>query len=321
MHARIFTRMQDASSFKRLMFKTFLPIGERRAKTLLNGGRVGLSLRLLCGLGDLFLFRKIRKHLGLSRVHNCLSGAAALSPDIHRFFHAIGVEVVQGYGLTEVAGITNVQRLGGVRLGTCGLPVNGVKTKLAEDGEILIKCQGIFQGYYRDKEATQKIIMENGWLRTGDIGTVTEEGHLAITDRKKDIIITSGGENIAPTEIENRIKVSPYIKEAIAVGDGRKYLCCLIQIDHENVADWAQRRHVTFTTFKSLAENALVHELIDQEIQKANEEFASVWQIKKFHLLTKELDHDDDELTATQKVRREQISRQYYEQIESMYGN
>jgi len=315
----VIIRMKDASWLKRKFFEGFFYVGEKVTRLQLDRKRVPLSLRLLHGLGTLWLYRPLKLELGLLRARVVLSGAAPISPEVLRFFHSIGVSVLEGYGMTEQTGVACVNRPDDVRLGTVGKPLPGVEIQLAEDGEILIQCPHNFVGYYRDPEATERILA-GGWLHTGDVGEWDPEKSLKITDRKKEIIITSGGKNIAPSEIENRLKVSPYIAQAIVIGDRRKYLSALIQIDYENAGKWAQEHNIPYTTFKSLAQNPEVYELIRREVEEANRDFATVETVKKFTLLDKELDHDDDELTATLKVRRKAINERFGHLIEAMYG-
>lgn len=314
----VIIRMKDASWLKRKIFEGFFQVGQRVTRLNLNRKPAPLGLRLLHGLGDLFLYRALKLELGLLRTRVVLSGAAPISPEVLKFFHSVGIPVLEGYGMTEQTGVACANRPDDVRLGTVGKPLPGVEIQLAEDGEILIRCPHNFVGYYRDPEATARIL-EGGWLHTGDVGEWDSAGSLKITDRKKEIIITSGGKNIAPSEIENRLKVSPYITQAIVIGDRRKYLTALIQIDYENVGKWAQERNIPYTTFKSMAQNPQVYELIRQEVEEANRDFASVEMVKKFTLLDKELDHDDDELTATLKVRRKAINERFGHLIEAMY--
>jgi long-chain acyl-CoA synthetase len=246
-----------------------------------------------------------------------MSGGAPVAPEILKFYHSLGIFAIEMWALTESCG-------GGtgphheIKPGSVGQPIRSVKLHLAEDGEILIKADSVFAGYYRDPESTQEIL-SNGWLHTGDVGQMDEDGHLYIVDRKKDIIITSGGKNISPSEIENRMKCSPYIKEAIVIGDGRKYLTALIQIEYDNVGNWAQSNKIPYTTYKSLANSPKVNELVKDEIEKVNETLARAETIKKFKILEKELDQDDEELTATQKVKRKVIAERFEKEIEEIY--
>ena len=205
------------------------------------------------------------------------------------------------------------------RIGGVGKPIPGVEFKIAEDGEILQRGESVFEGYYGNPEATRDVVVD-GWLHTGDVGEVDDDGDLRITDRKKDIIITAGGKNIAPSEIENSLKFSPYIKEAIVIGDRRKFLSCLIQIEFENVSHWAQNNRIAYTNYKSLATHPEVKRLIQGEVDKTNDNFARVERIKKFVILDKELDQDDEELTATMKVKRTNIEKKYRQLIDSIYG-
>jgi long-chain acyl-CoA synthetase len=246
------------------------------------------------------------------------SGGAPIAPEILDFFRGIGVRTLEMYGLTETCGTAAGPHLV-VKHGSVGEPARGLELALAEDGEILLKGDSIFSGYYRDEAATEEAIVDR-WLHTGDVGQLDEEGHLYIVDRKKDIIITSGGKNISPSEIENKMKCSPYIKEAVVIGDRRKYLTALVQIDLENVGNWAQANKVPYTTYKSLAVNPDVYNLIREEVGKANETLANVETIKKFKILEKELDQDDEEMTATQKVKRKVVARRFSQEIDEMYG-
>jgi len=319
MMAGVIIKMKDATWLKRKIYRFCIPIGERFADARLSHGPIPLYLRVLNGIAYMAFFRHLRKELGLLRARVALSGAAPVAPEVLKYFHSLGVPVLEGWGMTEETGIGTVNRPDKVKLGTVGGPIPGVEIKIAEDGEILLKCNHIFAGYWKDPEATARTV-QDGWLYTGDVGEVDQDGRLKITDRKKEIIITSGGKNIAPSEIENRLKCSPYINEAIVIGDGRKFLSALIQIEYDNVAKWAQEQGLAYTTFKSLSQNPKVHELIQEEVNEANKEFSQVETIKKFKLLEKELDHDDDELTATLKLRRKTIYKKFGPIIEEMYG-
>jgi long-chain acyl-CoA synthetase len=247
-----------------------------------------------------------------------MSGGAPIAPEVLSFFRSLGVVTVEMYGLTETCGAVSGPH-GEIKYGSVGEPCRGIECRIGEDGEILIRGDSVFSGYYRDEAATTEVIRD-GWLHTGDIGMIDEDGHLFVVDRKKDILITSGGKNISPSEIENKMKCSPYIKEALVIGDGRKYLTALVQIDYENTGNWAQNNRIPYTTYKSLASNPLVHDLIKQEIAAVNETLANVETIKKFTILEKELDQDDEELTATQKVKRKVVAKRFRKEIEQMYS-
>ena len=317
-HSAVTIKMQDAHPVKRWAYYKFLPVGQRVAERKLSKQDVGIFLKIAFFFTYLFVFRPLRNRLGLLQVRECVSGAAPLSKDIMKFFHSIGLMVKEAYGSTECTGVFSMPVGDDIEIGTTGKPIPGWEYKIASDGEILMKGPGVFTGYFRDEEATRQA-KRDGWLYSGDIGEFDEKGNLKITDRKKEILITASGKNIAPSEIENRLKFSPFIKEAIIIGDRRPYLTALIQIDFDNVADWAQRQEIPFTTFKSLSRDPEVYKLIRGEVDKANKEMSRIESIKKFVLLEKELDRDDDELTATMKVRREMIEKKYGGIIESLY--
>jgi long-chain acyl-CoA synthetase len=246
-----------------------------------------------------------------------MSGGAPIAPEILDFFRALGIYTVEMYGLTETSG-TAAGPHHFIKYGSVGEPCQALEFRLDEGGEILFMGDSIFVGYYRDEKGTREVIAE-GWLHTGDVGKLDEDGHLYIVDRIKDIIITSGGKNISPSEIENKLKCSPYIKEAMVIGDRRPYLTALLQIDYENVSNFAQNNKIAYTTFRSLAQHPDIYELLQRELEKVNETLAQVETIKKFILIEKELDQDDNELTATQKVRRKQVSELFKSEIETLY--
>ena len=248
-----------------------------------------------------------------------MSGGAPIAPEVLTFFRSLGIFTIEMYGLTETCGTVSGPH-GVVKEGSVGEPCHALELRLGDDGEILLKGDSVFAGYYRDPEGTEEIIRD-GWLHTGDIGQMDEDGNLYIVDRKKDIIITSGGKNISPSEIENKMKCSAYIKEAVVIGEGRKYLTALIQLDYDNVGNWAQNNKIPYTTYKSLAENPSVHELIKREVEKVNNTLSQVETIKRFKVLEKELDQDDEELTATQKVKRKIISARFKQKIDEMYAS
>jgi long-chain acyl-CoA synthetase len=247
-----------------------------------------------------------------------VTGAAPIPPKVFLFFRTMGLPLIEVYGQTESSGGVTGQLADDVKLGTVGPPVDGAEVRIADDGEVLVRGGQVFAGYYKDPELTRKTVID-GWLHTGDIAEWCG-GHVKIVDRKKDVIITSGGKNLSPSQIENAMKASPFIKECIVIGDARRYVTALIQIDFENVGKWAEQRGLAFTTFRSLAEHPAVFRLMSQEVDEANEGLAPVEQVKRFNLLTKELDHDDGEVTATMKVRRASIQTKFAAEIEALYA-
>ena len=316
MHAGTLVRMRDASRLKQLLFKTASYFGNITAKRRLKNPNDFIA-KITNFLAQMIAFRSLRKKLGLLNIDNAVSGAAPISPEILRFFMSLGVPIYEGYGMTENSAIATGNTPDKVKLGTVGTPQAGTELKLAEDGEILVRHPGVFKGYYKNEEATKEVIDEDGWLYTGDVGEYDGE-FLKIVDRKKDIIITSGGKNVSPSEIENNIKTSPFIKEAIVIGDDRKFLSALIGLEYDIVSNWALRKNIAHTTYRNLSENEEVQNLIWDEIQKANE-YTSSLQIRKFRMLTKELDHEDGDLTATQKAKRNVIMEKFSDLIEDMY--
>ncbi len=320
--AGVTIRMASASPLKRLSYRLWMGIADGIADTLVRtGGRHTFSTRLRYAIGWLFLYRALRDRLGLRRVRYAASGAAPIAPDVLRFFMGLGVPMHEVYGMTENSAVSTANRPGHIRLGTVGEPYEGVKIRIDEEtGEIQTRHDGNFVGYWGNPQATAEAFTEDGWLRTGDVGEWVDGTHLRITDRLKDIIITSGGKNIAPSEIENALKASPYIREAVVIGDRRRYVTALIGIELDAVGDWAQRRRIPYTTYRDLTEKEEVVALVQSIVDEVNARLAPVEQVKRFRLLPKELDHEDGELTATQKVKRAAIADAFGDLVESMYG-
>ena len=318
MLASVEIRVADASWLKRISYRIWTRIGARLARRRWQG-RFGPGSRLVYLLGWLLLYRSIRVKLGLARVRGALSGAAPIAPQVLEFFWSIGVPVREAYGMTENTAQATVTPEDDVRIGTVGVAAPGAEIKIARDGEILTRGPGTFVGYHKDEGATREAIDVDGWLHTGDLGEMDEDGFLTIIDRKKDIIITAGGKNISPSEIENRIKVSPFVREAIVIGDQRKYLTALIGTEGDTVGNWATRKRVPFTTYEDLSSKPEVTRLIEGWLDEVNKDLARVETIKRFELLPKELDQQEGELTATQKVKRAHISEEFGELIDSMY--
>lgn len=315
----IVVNIQDSSRIKRWLFGSSLKIGYRVADLKLAKQPVNPGLRFAWWLGYLLMFRALQNYVGLRKAKLSFAAAAKVSPEVLRFFHAIGIVAKEGYGMTECTGLSFIHMGDDIKLGTVGKPVSCIEYKIADDGELMKRGPSIFVGYYKNPEATANAIAD-GWLMTGDIAEVDQDGHVSIVDRKKDILITSGGKNIAPSLVENELKVSPYIKEAILLGDGKNFVSALIQLDFENVGKWATDRKLPYTNFKSLSLLPEVRKLIEKEVQEVNEKFARVENVRKFLLLSKELDHDDDELTATMKVRRANIYKRFAKEIDEIYG-
>ncbi len=320
-HATILIKGLDATFLKRLLFRGSMRLADVIGKQkVANGGDHTLMSRLLYGLGYVLVFRALRERIGLRRCRWAGSGAAPIAPEILRFFLGIGVPVYELYGMTENTAVATVNLVHRMKLGTVGEPYAGTGLRIDEEtGEIQTKHPGVFLGYWQDPAATAETFTEDGWLKTGDVGVWVDGTHVKIVDRIKHIIITAGGKNISPSEIENRLKTSPWIKEAMVVGDRRKFLSALIGIELDTVGDWATRKGIPYTTYRDLTEKPQVLELVQQEVNRVNSELASVEQIKRFCMIPKELDHEDGELTATQKLKRNAMEGMFSDLVESMY--
>ncbi len=321
--AGVHIRMSGATWFKRKVYDFWMKRAAWIGRTLVeNEGNHTIATRIVYAVGWLVLYRPLRERLGLAKVRYAASGAAPIAPEVLEFFMGIGVPMHEVYGMTENSAIATANRAGRVKVGTVGEPQIGAEVRIDEKtGEILTRHAGTFAGYWGRPEATAETIDEDGWLHTGDVGEWVDGTHVKITDRIKDIIITAGGKNISPSEIENSLKASPYIKEAIVIGDRRKYLTALIGIEMDTVGNWAQQRKIPFTTYRDLSEKPEVVELVQSIVDETNRKFASVETIKRFRLLPKELDHEEGELTATQKIKRSAIATVFADLIESMYSD
>ena len=317
-YSAVMIRMSDATWFKRMAFGAALKIGNKQADLRMDFTPVPIHIRLLYQCAYFAVFRKLKERMGFDRMRMAYSGAAPIAPEILHFFQSIGVNLMEGYGQTEGTGVTTTSRLGRVKFGYVGEPLEGVELRIAADGEILVKSPGVFKGYFKNPKATQETIVD-GWLHSGDVGEIDQDGYLKITDRKKDIIVTSGGKNITPQYIENKLKASLFINDAVVIGDKRKFLSCLIMIDEDNVFKFAQDNKIQFSTYKDLTRNAEINQLIDREIQSVNQTLARVEQVKKFTILPKKLYEEDGEVTPTMKVKRKFINEAFADLIEAMY--
>ena len=312
-------RMADATFLKRAVYRWCTARGRATATRRLAGAARATdpALRALCWLA---CFRQLRRKLGLGRVRIAISGAAPIAPQVLEWFWAIGVDVREGYGQTEGTAIATYTPAGRAKLGTVGVAVPGTEVRIAPDGEILIRSAGVFKGYLDDDAATRATVDQDGWLHTGDVGELDDDGYLRITDRKKDIIITAGGKNISPSDIENRLKASPFVREAVVVGDKRKYLVALLGIELDTVGAWAARHRVPYTTYADLSAKAEVASLIGAVVDEVNGGLAQAETIKRFALLPKELGQEEGELTATMKVKRQAIEAEFAPLIASLYA-
>lgn len=311
--------LKDATILEKLAYRWAISVGEKVADRRIAGDPVPRLLGWHFALADFLVLRNIRRMLGIDSCRYILSGAAPISPELIRWYFALGLYMAEGYGQTENAGIATIpQPFGTYKFGLVGKPVPNTELRLAEDGEILMKGPHVFMGYWNQPEKTAETVVD-GWLHTGDIGVIDNEGWVRITDRKKDIIITTGGKNITPSEIENELKFSPYIQDAVVIGDRRKFLSALIMIDRDNVEKFAQDANVPFSDFRSLCRAPEVLELLQAEIDRANKKFARVETIKKFRVIEHQIMAEDDEITATGKLKRSLVNKKYAELIEGMY--
>ncbi len=316
MASAIHLKFAEAGGWRRKMFERALADCAPFAQTPQRAR--SLSQRMAQAVWRLLVFRALLNFIGLRKARMAMTGAAPIPAKIVQFFRTIGVPLVEVYGATETTGMATGQRVGEIVPLCVGPPAAGCELRLGEDGEIQVRGDLVFVGYYKSPEATAAGRSDDGWLRTGDVGEFVGD-QIKIVDRLKDIMITAGGKNLSPSEIENTVKASPYVKECVVIGDRRKFVSALIQIDADSVGQWAETQGVAFTNFRSLAENGAVRDLIEREIADANASMAQVAHIRRFHLLAKELDHDDDEVTATMKVRRANIQAKYGAEIEGMY--
>jgi len=306
-------RMSDSTLVKRAFYRVAITVGLKYIQSGEKRGKRFLWGLLYWPLYWLVLYH-LKRQVGLERVRWAVCGAAPASPELFQYFNALGVPLREGYGQTESTGVIAIQRIDRPRWGYVGEPLPGVEVRIAEDGEILAKGPGVFKGYFKAPELSAETL-KDGWLHTGDVGAI-DDGFIKILDRKKDIIITAGGKNITPAFIENKLKFSSYIQDAVVIGDGRKYLVSLILIDEDNVTKYAQDNRIPFTTFADLTQNKEIHKLIEGEVNKINKTLARVETIKKFALRFYE---EDGDVTPTKKVKRRFLEKRYKDLIEQLY--
>ncbi|MFN2268014.1 MAG: AMP-binding protein, partial [Desulfonatronovibrio sp.] len=317
--ARIQVRIMETTRLKRFIYHKCMGIGIKMADCKLSRKPSGIKLRLLYNLAQFFLFRSLRDRLGFSRIRSATTGGAALGPDTFKFFHAMGVNLKQIYGQTEIAGISCIHRDGHIDFDTVGEPIPETEIKLSPEGEILSKSAAVFQGYYKDEKATKETLSDDGWLLSGDAGYFKENGQLVVIDRVKDVMELIDGTKFSPQFMENKLKFSPYIREAVVMGKGKDYIAAIVCIDEEITGRWSESKLLTYTTYQDLASKKQVYELIAGEIRKINETLPDNTRIRRFALLFKELDADDGELTRTRKIRRKVVAERYTSLIEGLY--
>jgi len=320
LNSTVQVKIMDTTPLKRFLYERLLPVGYKIADLRLKHGRVPLAWRALYFVADLLLFRPLKDRLGLVRLRSATTGGAALGPDVFRFFHAMGVRLKQIYGQTEISGISCIHPDDAIKFHTVGKPIPGTDVRISERGEILSRSPSVFLGYYKNEAATRETLSE-GWLHSGDAGYLEDDGQLVVIDRLKDVLRLADGTQFSPQYIENRLKFSPYVKEAVVVGQDRPYLTGLLCIDSAVVGKWAEKQKISYTTYTDLSAKPQVYDLLQKEIDRVNETLPAAARIRKFVLLYKELDADDEELTRTRKVRRAFVEERYRGIISALYGD
>ena len=326
---QVMIRMEDASAIKRSMFKYFMDIAREHGPRRMDGQAIGLWPSILYGLGNALVYGPLRNNLGMSRVRVAYTAGEAIGPDLFTFYRSIGINLKQLYGSTETAVFVCLQPDHEAFADTVGVPCAGVEIKVAENGEILVKSAGLLKGYYKNPEATAEVLSADGWYKTNDAGFIDNRGHLKIIDRVKDVGRIQGGPHdgalFAPKYVENKLKFFPFIKEAVAYGDGRDKVCVMLNIDFDAVGNWAERRNLPYAGYTDLAQKPEVYALLLECVEKVNADLSADAllagsQISRFLVLHKELDADDGELTRTNKVRRGYIAEKYAVLVEALYG-
>ncbi len=315
----ILVRAADSSGLKRRLFDFFRSVAERAEIAGADGHKPPLGLRLLRGLGEILVYGPLRDQLGLRRARLVYTGGAPLGADTFRFFRAVGVNLKQVYGATELSGLCAVQPDGEVDPDSVGRVLPGIELRIDDTGEVLIRGGGVFQGYYKQPEATQQAFTADRWLRTGDAGFLDRRGHLVIVDRARDVGKLDDGTPLAPQFLENKLKYSPYIGEAVVFGDARPFVSAIIAIDPATVGNWAERRNLAYTSFQDLSARDEVRELIGEEIAKCNAGVPAQIRVRRFLVLNKEFDADDDEITRTRKIRRSFVTEKYAAIVDAFY--
>jgi long-chain acyl-CoA synthetase len=321
----VMIRLEDAAWPKRKLVHFFLDLAQTLERQRLGRRPLSLWRRLLYPLGSLLVYGPLTDNLGMRRLRRAYTAGEAIGPEIFVFFRSLGINLKQVYGMTESSALVSIQKDGDVRLDTVGAPLPGVEVRISAEGEVMYRSPGVFQGYYKNPEATRQTV-EDGWVHSGDAGFMDHEGDLKIIDRAKDVSRLADGTIFAPKYLENKLKFSPYIREAVCIGQGRPYVAALINVDFAAVGNWAERRGIAYTSYTDLVQKPQVYDLVHQEVGRVNlslreDEMLREAQIRKFLILHKELDPDDEEITRTRKVRRGYIAQKYAALIEALYGD
>ena len=319
MCSEIQVKIQDAAWIKRLAYRIFSPVGYRMADFKLEKKEPSFGWKLLNRIAYFLLFRSLKNYFGLTRLRHVYTGGAPLGPEIFNMFQALGVNIKQAYGMTEQTAASILHRTDDIRLDTVGTPVPGIEFKISDSGELLSRGDTIFKGYYKDPEATAETLRD-GWFHSGDAGLVEDNGHVIIIDRMSDVMKLTDGSKFSPQLIENKLRFSPFIIDAVVGGQERPFIAAMVAIDMGNVGKWAENHQLPYTTFTDLSQKEEVYDLVTEEVRKTNESLPKVAKIKRFVLLYKELDADDDELTRTRKVRRKFVAERYKDLIDALYG-
>lgn len=318
--SQVQVKIQDSTKLKQKLYNWAMPIGYAMADLHFRKQKPSFWMKVKYFLADWLIFQEIKDHLGLRHLKRAYTGGAALGPDVFRFFHALGVNLKQIYGQTEINGIAVVHRDGDVKFQTVGTPIPETEIEIAESGEILMRSPAMMEGYYHNPEATAESLID-GWLHSGDAGYFDEDGHLIVIDRAKDVMTLHDGTKFSPQFIENKLKFSPYIKEAVVFGGDWPFVTAMINIEFPNVGKWAENRQIAYTTYTDLAQKPPVYELIRKHVEASNADLPPAARIQRFVLLHKELDADDAELTRTRKVRRKLVAQRYEDIISALYSH
>ena len=319
-YSGVMIALRESGRVQQWAYAWSIGVGYRIADLVLAGRPVSGLLKLQFRLARLLALNNVRKLIGIHRARLCVTGAAPISPDLVKWYLALGVPMLEVWGMTETCGAATYTPAARIKPGMIGPACPYNEVRLAPDtGELMVRGPNVFMGYLNQPDKTAEILGADGWLHTGDVGLVDADGYYRITDRMKDIIITAGGKNITPSELENDLKFSPYVTDAVVVGDKRPYLVVIVMIDQENIEKYAQDRDIPFSNYASLTHAPEVQALIQGELDRVNKKFARVEQIKKFWLLDTQLSAEDDELTPTMKLKRKLVEKKYADRIESMY--